>query len=83
MLAGAVTPDVLAAASDGDFRRDDPRFSGEHLRRNLDLVGELRRLAEERARTPAQLALAWLLAQGSDASARQDHVQRAWPDIVE
>jgi len=66
MLAGAVTAQVLAAASDGDFRKGDPRFSGEHLRRNLALVGELRRLADQRAASPAQLALAWLLAQGSD-----------------
>ena len=66
MLAGSVTPDVLATASDGDFRRDDPRFSSQHLQHNLALVAELRRLADECASTPAQLALAWLLAQGLD-----------------
>ncbi|MGH3768881.1 MAG: aldo/keto reductase [Pseudonocardiaceae bacterium] len=66
LLAGSVTSDVLQTASEGDFRRDDPRFSGEHLERNLTLAGELRQPADERGRTAAQLALAWLLAQGTD-----------------
>jgi len=49
-----------------DFRRNDPRFAGEALERNRALVDEVRRLAAERGATPAQLALAWLLAQGDD-----------------
>lgn len=49
-----------------DFRTNDPRFHGESLQRNLDVVEDVRELAEERGVTPAQLALAWLLAQGDD-----------------
>jgi aryl-alcohol dehydrogenase-like predicted oxidoreductase len=49
-----------------DFRRTNPRFQGENFQRNLDLVAEVRRLAEEKRVTPGQLALAWLLAQGAD-----------------
>ena len=41
-----------------------PRFEAENLPRNLELVGELRRLAEAERCTPAQLALAWLLSRG-------------------
>jgi aryl-alcohol dehydrogenase-like predicted oxidoreductase len=49
-----------------DFRRRNPRFTGENFQRNLDLVDTVRRLAEAKGCTPAQLALAWLLAQGDD-----------------
>ncbi|MHB1576898.1 MAG: aldo/keto reductase [Candidatus Dormibacteria bacterium] len=49
-----------------DFRRHNPRFQGENFERNLALVGLVRQLAEEKGVTPAQLALAWLLAQGDD-----------------
>ncbi len=63
-LTGAITrPDDFAA---DDFRRTNPRFQGEHFRRNLDLVAEVRRLADEKHITAGQLALAWLLAQGED-----------------
>jgi aryl-alcohol dehydrogenase-like predicted oxidoreductase len=51
---------------DDDFRLTTPRFQGENFQRNLDLVGEIERLAAEKAVTPAQLALAWVLAQGDD-----------------
>jgi aryl-alcohol dehydrogenase-like predicted oxidoreductase len=51
---------------DGDFRGSLPRFQGENFDRNQALVGALGRLARRRACTPAQLALAWLLAQGPD-----------------
>ncbi|RCW45979.1 aryl-alcohol dehydrogenase-like predicted oxidoreductase [Halopolyspora algeriensis] len=47
-------------------RQRYPRFSEENLRRNLTLVERLRQRAEELGRTPAQLALGWLLAQGED-----------------
>ena len=46
-----------------DFRRRMPRFQPEALQRNLSLVETLERLAKEKGRTPAQLALAWLLHQ--------------------
>jgi aryl-alcohol dehydrogenase-like predicted oxidoreductase len=63
-LAGAVSgADGLAS---NDFRRFMPRFKGEALAKNLPLVETLGRLAAETGRTPAQLALAWLLAQGDD-----------------
>jgi aryl-alcohol dehydrogenase-like predicted oxidoreductase len=47
-----------------DFRRHSPRFQGENLARNLKLVDRVKELAEQKHCTPAQLALAWLLAQG-------------------
>jgi aryl-alcohol dehydrogenase-like predicted oxidoreductase len=49
-----------------DFRRMNPRFQGENFQRNLDLVDRIAELAREKRCTPAQLALAWLLAQGTD-----------------
>jgi len=49
-----------------DFRRHHPRFQGENFRRNLELVGRVTELAEEKGCTPGQLALAWVLAQGDD-----------------
>jgi len=52
--------------SPDDFRRTNPRFQGEHFQRNLELVAEVRSLAEEKHVTAGQLALAWLLAQGED-----------------
>ncbi len=48
----------------GDFRAYLPRFSGENLARNQHLVGTLRELAREKDATPAQLAIAWVLAKG-------------------
>jgi aryl-alcohol dehydrogenase-like predicted oxidoreductase len=51
---------------EGDFRRTDPRFSGDNLDGNLGLVRTLAKLAGEHSVTPGQLALAWLLAQGPD-----------------
>jgi len=49
-----------------DFRRHNPRFTGENFDRNLRLVGLVRDLAASKGCTPGQLALAWLLAQGDD-----------------
>jgi aryl-alcohol dehydrogenase-like predicted oxidoreductase len=50
----------------GDLRRDLPRFQGENFARNLAVVAQLTRLAEEQRATVSQLAVAWLLAQGED-----------------
>ncbi|KAI1099411.1 Aldo/keto reductase [Jackrogersella minutella] len=50
----------------GDVRRHYPRFSAENLPRNMQLVGELERMAGAKGCTAAQLTLAWLLAQGDD-----------------
>jgi len=49
-----------------DRRRDHPRFHGENLQKNLDLVKPLLDMAQQKGCTPGQLALAWLLAQGKD-----------------
>ncbi len=57
------SPDDFAA---DDFRRIQPRFQGENFYRNLELVEAVRRLAAARGITAAQLALAWVLAQGDD-----------------
>lgn len=50
----------------GDYRRNSPRFQGENFQKNLDLVARIGEIAEEKHCTPAQLALAWVLAQGKD-----------------
>jgi aryl-alcohol dehydrogenase-like predicted oxidoreductase len=52
--------------ADDDFRRSHPRFQGENLERNLQLVERVRAIAEEKGVAPGQLALAWVLAQGDD-----------------
>ncbi|KAA2235796.1 aldo/keto reductase [Salinarimonas soli] len=49
-----------------DFRRNGPRFQGENFQKNLDLVQVVETMAREKGCTPAQLALAWVLAQGPD-----------------
>jgi aryl-alcohol dehydrogenase-like predicted oxidoreductase len=62
-LAAGVGPGDLA---EGDFRRRDARFQGQSLARNTAVAGDVRRLAADLGITPAQLALAWLAAQGGD-----------------
>src|SRR5437764_1021472 len=57
------TPEEVA---DDDWRKTNPRFSGENFQRNLRLVDEVEAVAAEADATPAQVALAWLLAQGDD-----------------
>jgi aryl-alcohol dehydrogenase-like predicted oxidoreductase len=49
-----------------DVRRIHPRFQPENFEKNLDLVARIREIAAEKGCTPAQLALAWVLAQGQD-----------------
>lgn len=51
---------------EGDFRHGNPRFTGENFQRNLRLADEVQAVATEAGATPAQVALAWLLAQGDD-----------------
>jgi aryl-alcohol dehydrogenase-like predicted oxidoreductase len=51
---------------DDDFRRFHPRFTGENFKKNIELVHEVEGLAREKGCTAAQLALAWVLAQGED-----------------
>jgi aryl-alcohol dehydrogenase-like predicted oxidoreductase len=50
----------------GDYRRTTPRFQGDNFQRNLDLVERVGEIAREKKCTPAQLALAWVLARGND-----------------
>jgi aryl-alcohol dehydrogenase-like predicted oxidoreductase len=49
-----------------DYRRFSPRFQGENFDRNLELVDRIKAIAVEKGVTPAQLALAWVMAQGDD-----------------
>ena len=51
---------------DDDWRRNSPRFQGENFQKNLDLLRHIEQLARQKHCTPAQLALAWLLARGRD-----------------
>jgi aryl-alcohol dehydrogenase-like predicted oxidoreductase len=63
-LTGQIrTPDDIP---DDDWRKTNPRFTGENFQRNLAIVGEVAAVAAEAGATPAQIALAWLLAQGND-----------------
>ncbi len=52
--------------AEDDWRRHSPRFQGGNFERNLELVKKIQEMAAERGCTPAQLALAWVLAQGKD-----------------
>ncbi|MET1071936.1 MAG: aldo/keto reductase, partial [Umezawaea sp.] len=52
----------------GDFRADNPRFTEENFRHNLRLADEVAAVATRIGATPAQVALAWLLAQGDDVA---------------
>ncbi|MBU6424276.1 MAG: aldo/keto reductase [Chloroflexota bacterium] len=63
-LSGRVTASDAFEAD--DVRRTSPRFVGDNFRRNLAVLERVKEMAAERAITPAQLALAWLLAQGND-----------------
>jgi len=56
----------LADLEEADWRRHSPRFQGENFERNLNLVRRIQEMAAEKNCTPAQLALAWVLAQGED-----------------
>jgi aryl-alcohol dehydrogenase-like predicted oxidoreductase len=63
LLTSTLTTADIASS---DFRRDDPRFQGADLDRNLSHVAALHHIADDLGMTPGQLALAWLLAQGPD-----------------
>ncbi|MFJ1924049.1 aldo/keto reductase [Streptomyces sp. NPDC088131] len=64
LISGHFTRDRELAA--GDFRAMSPRFQDENLRHNLGLVEALRKIAERKGVTVAQIAIAWVLAQGAD-----------------
>jgi aryl-alcohol dehydrogenase-like predicted oxidoreductase len=65
---GFLTGDIRSPEqlSDDDWRKTNPRFRGENFQRNLRIVDEVEAVASEAGATPAQVALAWLLAQGDD-----------------
>ena len=64
LLTGQIrTVDDFAA---DDWRKTNPRFTGENFRRNLAIVDEVRAIGAEAGATPAQTALAWLLTRGDD-----------------
>jgi aryl-alcohol dehydrogenase-like predicted oxidoreductase len=63
-LTGAIRS--LGDLADDDWRTTNPRFTGENFQRNLRIVNEVEAIAAEAGATPAQVALAWLLAQGGD-----------------
>jgi aryl-alcohol dehydrogenase-like predicted oxidoreductase len=63
-LSGEITsPDDFA---EGDMRRNNPRLQGDNFDRNMALVDRVKEMAAAKGCTPAQLALAWLVAQGDD-----------------
>jgi aryl-alcohol dehydrogenase-like predicted oxidoreductase len=63
-LTGKIrSPGELSA---DDWRKTNPRFTGQNFQRNLRIVDEVEAIATEAGATPAQIALAWLLAQGAD-----------------
>jgi aryl-alcohol dehydrogenase-like predicted oxidoreductase len=64
LISGHFTRDRQLAAN--DFRAYSPRFQGENLQHNLDLVEALREIAEQKGATVAQIAIAWLLSRGED-----------------
>jgi aryl-alcohol dehydrogenase-like predicted oxidoreductase len=80
---GFLTGGIQAEAdlAQGDFRRHAPRFQGENLQRNLELVHSVEAMARKMKCTAAQLALAWLLAQGDDiipipGSGKRTHLEQ-------
>ena len=64
MLTGAIRS--LDNLDDSDWRKTNPRFMGENFQKNLSAVEEVEAVARELDATPAQVAIAWLLAQGDD-----------------
>ncbi|MFF1447378.1 aldo/keto reductase [Streptomyces sp. NPDC058274] len=64
LISGHFTPDRQLAAN--DFRAFSPRFQGENLQHNLSLVEALRKIAEQKGVSVAQIAIAWVLSRGVD-----------------
>ncbi len=63
-LSGAIRS--LEDLAPDDFRRHNPRFQGDNLSKNLELVDRVKQLADQRGVKAGQVALAWVLAQGED-----------------
>ncbi len=64
LISGHITADRKLGA--GDFRAMSPRFQGDNLRHNLNLVEALRKIAEQKGVSVAQIAIAWALSRGED-----------------
>ena len=80
LISGHWSPD--RQLDQRDFRRHAPRFQGENLERNLALVDALREVAQERGASVAQIAIAWVLAQGAEivpliGARRRDRLEEA------
>ena len=79
MLTGAIRGD--ADLPEKDRRREHPRFQGDNLKHNVAVISPIESLAKAKGCTPAQVALAWVLAQGDDivpipGSKRLDHLNQ-------
>jgi len=79
-LAGAISQPEFAAS---DFRRNVPRLVGDNFQRNLRLVEKIRQLAAEKRCAPAQIALAWVIAQDDfifaiPGTRRRNHLEENW-----
>jgi len=66
LLTGQISS--VADFADDDWRKTNPRFTGENFTRNLAIVEEVRAIDAENGATPAQTALAWLLSRGEDVA---------------
>jgi aryl-alcohol dehydrogenase-like predicted oxidoreductase len=66
LLSGHWSKERAETLAPHDFRASAPRFTGENLERNLELVNALRAVAEAKGATVAQLAIAWALSRGDD-----------------
>jgi aryl-alcohol dehydrogenase-like predicted oxidoreductase len=64
LLTGAIRS--VDDFADDDWRKTNPRFTGENFRRNLAIVDEVRAIGAEIGASPAQTALAWILTRGDD-----------------
>lgn len=60
------TPADVASLDDNDFRKNNPRFTGDNFGLNLRIADQVKAIAGEAGATPAQVALAWLLTKGGD-----------------
>ncbi|WP_045746661.1 aldo/keto reductase [Actinoplanes rectilineatus] len=68
-LTGALrTPADIEKLDDSDFRKTNPRFTGENFQRNVRLADQVQDIADQVGATPAQVALAWLLTKGDDVA---------------
>ncbi len=67
---GLLTSDIAdpATLAEGDTRKRQPRYAGDNLKHNRELAQKFQAIAKRKGCTPAQLALAWVLAQGDDVA---------------